>query len=138
MHMVTDGGPHLSLSTRTEHGHLIATLSGVLDIASAPALRERLLRLLQPAASRLVINLSAVRYADASGLAVLVGTGRRARLHGGSLRLAAPAPAVAKVLRLTGMHRQLDIFPTVQAAMTGPPHGQHRHDSTTRIGSAPQ
>jgi anti-sigma B factor antagonist len=69
-----------------------------------------------------VINLSAVRYADASGLAVLAGTARRARMHGAFVRLAAPPPAVAKVLRLTGMHRQLDTFPTVQASMTAPPN----------------
>jgi anti-sigma B factor antagonist len=94
--------------------------------------------LLRPAASRLVINLSAVRYADASGLAVLAGTGRRARLLGGFLRLAAPALAVASVLRLTGMHRQLDTFPTVQAAMTGRPTASTGHYSATRTGSAAQ
>ena len=138
MHAVTDDGPGLTLTTRTERGHLIAALSGKLDIASAPALREQLLGLLQPAASRLVINLSAARYADASGLAVLVGTAGRARMHGGLVRLARPAPAVASVLRLTGTHRQLDTFPTVQAAMTGPPDGRHWHSGATRIGSTPQ
>jgi anti-sigma B factor antagonist len=121
MHTVTDSGPGLSLTARTERGHVIAALSGELDITSAPTLREQLRGLLQPAASRLVINLSAVHYAGASGVAVLAGTARRARMHGGFLRLAGPAPAVASVLRLTGMHRQLDIFPTVQAAMTGRP-----------------
>jgi anti-anti-sigma factor len=73
-----DGGPRLRLSTRTEHGHVIAALSGELDIASCSALREQLLSLLRPAASRLVINLSAVHYADASGLAVLGGAPRTA------------------------------------------------------------
>jgi anti-anti-sigma factor len=129
MHTVTDGGPRLSLSTRTEHGHVIVTLSGALDTTSAPALREQLLGLLRPAASRLVINLSAVHYADASGLAVLVGTAHRARMLGGFLHLAAPVPAVARVLRLTGLHRQLDTYPTVQAAMTDPPSAKHRHYS---------
>lgn len=131
MHTVTDGGPRLRVSTRTEHGHLIATLSGVLDIASAPTLREQLLGLLRPAASQLVINLSAVHYADPSGLAVLVGTAHRARMLGGFLRLAAPVPAVARVLRLTGLHRHLDTFHTVQAAMTEPPRAKHRHYSRT-------
>jgi hypothetical protein len=71
-----------------------------------------------------------VSYADASGLAVLVGTGRRAGLFGGFLRLAAPAPAVARVMRVTGLHRQLDVFPTVQAAITSPGRGQRRPDGT--------
>ncbi len=128
MHTVTGRGRGLSLSTRTERGCVIAVLSGELDLASAPTLREQLVGLLRPAASRLVIDLSAVRYADARGLAVLVGTGRRAGLLGGFLRLAAPAPAVTRVLCLTGLHRQLEIFPTVQAAITSPPSGKHRPD----------
>lgn len=116
----TDRGPGLSLSTRTERAHVIATLSGELDIASAPVLREQLLGLLRAAVGRLILDLSAVTYADASGLAVLVGTKRSAGLLGGSLRLVAPAPAVTRVLSLTGMNRQFDIFSTVQAAITGP------------------
>ena len=117
----TGNAAGLSISSRPEpeRAYVIAALSGELDIACAPALREQLLGLLRPAAS-LVIDLSAVSYADASGLAVLVATGRRAGLLGGLLRLAAPAPAVAKVLRITGLHQQFDIFPTVQAAITSP------------------
>jgi len=108
------------LSCRAEHdGYVVAALTGELDIASAPALREQLLSLLRPAASRLIIDLSAVGYADASGLAVLVSSGRRAGLLGGSLRLAAPSPEVARVLSVTGLNQHLDIFPTVQDAITG-------------------
>ena len=124
----------LSVSSRSERGYVIAALSGELDIACAPALREKLLGSLRPAASRLVIDLSRVSYADASGLAVLVGTGRRAALLGGFLRLAAPTAAVDTVLRITGLHRQLDIFPTVQAAITSPGRGQRRPDGKAAAG----
>jgi anti-anti-sigma factor len=111
----------LSLTSRTKRGgYVIAALRGELGIASAPALREQLLSLLR-AASQLIIDLSAVERTDASGLAVLVGSGRRAGLLGGSLRLAAPSPAVARVLSATGMNQHLDIFPTVLAAITGQP-----------------
>ena len=109
----------LSLTSRTNRGgYVIATLSGNLGSASAPALREQILNLLRTA-SHLIIDLSAVEHADANGLAALVGSGRRARLLGGSLRLAAPSPEVARVLSGTGMNRHLDVFPTVQAAITG-------------------
>ena len=111
----------LSLTSRADRGgYVIAALSGELGIASAPALREQLLSLLR-AASHLIIDLSAVAHADASGLAVLVGSRRRARLLGGSLRLAAPSPEVARVLSATGINQHLDIFPTVRAAVTGQP-----------------
>ncbi|HZR48498.1 MAG TPA: STAS domain-containing protein, partial [Streptosporangiaceae bacterium] len=110
----------LSLTSRPEHGGCtVAVLSGELDITSAPALREQLLGLLNPAASRLIIDLSAAGYTDASGVAVLVGTARRARLLGGWLRLASPAPGVASVLLATGTGQHLATFPTVQAALTG-------------------
>jgi anti-anti-sigma factor len=120
-HSVARDDASLSLTCRTDRsGYVIGALKGGLGIASAPALREQLLSLLR-AASQLIIDLSAVECADASGLAVLMGSGRRARLLGGSLRLAAPSPEVARVLSATGMNQHLDIFPTVRAAIIGQP-----------------
>ena len=111
----------LSLTSRTNRGgYVVAALGGDLGTASAPALRGQLFSLLR-AASHLIIDLSAVSHADAGGLAVLVGSGRRARLLGGSLRLAAPSPEVSRVLSATGMNRHLDVFPTVRAAIAGQP-----------------
>ena len=92
-------------------GITIAELAGELDTASAPALREQLLCLLWPGCSRLFIDLSKVRLCDASGLAVLLGIGRRARLLGGFLRLAAVSPQAGQVLHITGLHRHLPISP---------------------------
>jgi anti-sigma B factor antagonist len=106
--------------TRTERGYLVAVLSGGLDGARATALREHLLRILRPAANRLVLDLSLVTHVDAGGLAVLVGTERRARLLGGSLRLAAVKPAVGMAVRAAGLDRLLEIFPTVQSAVSSP------------------
>jgi anti-sigma B factor antagonist len=103
--------PSLDISTRTVGGMTIAELAGELDIASAPALREQLLSLLRPGSSRLVIDLSKVSICDASGLAVLVGIGRRARLLGGFLRLAAVSPQADRVLHITGLQRHLPMSP---------------------------
>jgi anti-anti-sigma factor len=98
-------------------GTVIVAIRGDLDIASAPAVRERLLSLLRPGACRLVVDMSAVRYADASGLAVLASTQRRAALLGGGLRLAAPRPEVAMALTAAGLSRHLTAYPTVRAAV---------------------
>ncbi len=100
-------------------GAVTVAIGGDLDIASAPVVRERLLSLLRPGACRLVIDMSAVRYADASGLAVLVSTQRRAVLLGGWLRLAAPRPAVTGALAATGLSRHLAAYPTARAAAAG-------------------
>jgi anti-anti-sigma factor len=103
--------PSLGVSVRTVGGITIAELAGELDTASAPALREQLLSLLRPGSSRIYVDLSKVSFCDASGLAVLVGIGRRARLLGGFLRLAAVSPQADRVLRITGLHRHLPISP---------------------------
>jgi anti-anti-sigma factor len=117
--------PSLTLSARTAGGTTVAELGGELDIACAPALRDQLLGLLRRGSSRLVIDLSKVTYCDASGLAVLVGTGRRAKLLGGSLRLAAVSPQMDEVLNITGLRRHLDFFPTVRAATYTPDDAPH-------------
>ena len=125
MNSGTTANPGLGLAAQTAGGITIAELTGDLDIASAPALRDQLLSLLWPGSSRLVIDLSRVSFCDASGLAVLVSTGRRARLLGGFLRLAAVSPQAGRVLNITGLHRHLASFPTVQAAATGMQAAQH-------------
>jgi anti-anti-sigma factor len=112
--------PGMDVSCTSAGGFLIVALSGVLDVKSAPALRDYLLRLLRPAASQLIIDLSAVSEADSRGLAVLVGTERRARLLGGFLRLVAPKSAVNAALRVTRLRLQLAIYPTLEAAINCP------------------
>jgi anti-sigma B factor antagonist len=108
------------LSVGSQDGFSVVTVSGDLDIACVPVLREQLLELLGPHASRLVIELSGVTFCDASGLDVLVGVERRARLLDGVLRLAAPASPVTAVLRLTGLDRHFQVFDTVPAAVRAP------------------
>ena len=119
VNLIGSGMLALFLTSLAERdGCAIRALRGDLDIASAQALREELLTLLGPG-SRLIIDLSEVEYADASGIAVLVGGQRRAGLLGGWLRLAALTPAVAEILAATGLNRHLAIFPTVEAAISG-------------------
>ncbi len=135
--------PGLTLSARTSGSIAIAELGGELDISCSPALRDQLLGLLRRGSSCLVVDLSGVTYCDASGLAVLVSTRRRARLLGGSLRLAAVSPQVDQALRITGLDRHLDVFPTVQSATTSPPGAPHStiqstaHDWAARVITRP-
>jgi anti-sigma B factor antagonist len=118
------------LGTRTDPkasahpGHKIVALRGELDIATTPVLRERLNEALNTAAAlgkRLIIDLSGVSFCDASGLAVLIGTQRRARLHATPLCLAAPGPQMTKLLHITGLDRGLTIHPTLTAAIRSDP-----------------
>jgi anti-anti-sigma factor len=119
-HKVDHVSPLPARSVRRKDGYTIVTISGEIDIARTPVLREELLGLLRPGASRLVVDLSGVTFCDASGLAVLVGVARRAALLDGILRLAAPAPLMSTVLRLTGLDSRFEIFATVPEAIGAP------------------
>jgi anti-anti-sigma factor len=90
---------------------IVVKLSGGLDSAAAPALREQLIDVLHRGTGVLVLDLSRVLSCDTAGLAVLIGTQRRARLLGATICLLAPSPAVAKVLRSTGLDRSFSICP---------------------------
>lgn len=59
-------------------GHTIVALSGVLDGAAAPALREHLIAALRHSGRLLILDLSDVTSADVAGLAVLIGLRQRA------------------------------------------------------------
>jgi anti-anti-sigma factor len=108
---------------------VIVRLQGALDVAAAPALRERLIGLLHPGIRLLVLDLSLVPSCDSAGLAVLIGAQRRARVLGIVMRLAAPSVPVAKLLRLTGLDRSLTICPDLRGALA-----VERHEPVHAVG----
>jgi anti-anti-sigma factor len=110
-------------------GRSIVRLTGSLDFGAAKGLRERLIDVLHRGASPLIIDLSRVPSGDEAGLAVLIGTQRRARLLGSEMLLAAPSPPVAELLRSTGLHRHFTIFPDIPAALAS----QRREPASTAL-----
>ena len=82
----------MSLSVLSRRAVTIASLEGELDIATTPALRERLLNVFRPGVRLLVIDLSGLSFCDVSALAVLIATQRRGTRLGITVRLAAPRP----------------------------------------------
>jgi hypothetical protein len=103
--------------------HAIAALSGEPGIASVPAPVEHHPRIAPRCRSRLVTGLSRASCRDASGLAVLMSTGRRAGLPGLSSP-AAPASPGGQALAHHRSGRQIGTFCHRQAALTGPAGGR--------------
>ncbi|MEU5876265.1 STAS domain-containing protein [Spirillospora sp. NPDC047279] len=98
-------------------GRTVVALNGALDVAAAPALREHLRGELAHSARLLILDLGEVVSCDATGLAVLIGTQRRATGAGVTLILAAPTPQITKLLRITRLDRVLTVHPTVDDAI---------------------
>jgi anti-sigma B factor antagonist len=115
--MISADGPFRQLRAAPPGGRTIVRLRGALDVDAAPALRERLIDVLYGGAGLLVLDLSQVLSCDASALAVLIGTQRRARSLGIMVRLAAPSLPVTRVLRSTGLDRSFTIYPDLSGAL---------------------
>lgn len=86
------------------HGIHVVALGGEIDLATAPALKASLAQL--PAHARVVVDLSAVRHMDSTGLGVLIGFRRRLP-DPDRLVLAGAGPVVRALLELTGLDFQL-------------------------------
>ena len=81
-----------------------ACLYGRIDIDSSPAVRERLLALLQvPTPKILSIDLSAVTHIDSSGIATLIEALRIARGNKTELRLQGLHDRLLELFEITGI-----------------------------------
>ncbi|RJK98338.1 anti-sigma factor antagonist [Vallicoccus soli] len=96
---------------------------GDLDLATAPALREELLRRLRQ--GDVVLDLGGVGFLDSSGLHALMASHRRATLMGRRFCVAGARAGVLTVLRLTQVVDVLDLHPDRASALRAlDPHGR--------------
>jgi anti-sigma B factor antagonist len=63
-----------------------------------------------------IFDLSAVDHMDSASVGQIVKSYSRLKKSGGTLRLAGPTGMVDGVLRLTQVHKVIEIFPTAQEA----------------------
>lgn len=93
-------------------GWTVVAASGEIDVATAPALRDRLVELIESGTTRLVVDLEDVAFIDSTGLGVLVGAARRARGAEGDVRLVCTNSRILKVFSATGLDEVFTIGAT--------------------------
>jgi len=109
----------LGLVVREQDGWAVLSVSGEIDMATAPGLRERLHGLLAEETQRLIVDLDDVGFLDSTALGVLVGALKRARGEGGDVRIVCTQPRVRKVFEITRLDSAFDLFDTVDEAVRG-------------------
>jgi anti-sigma B factor antagonist len=110
----------LKVSTRSQGGRTIMALGGEIDLYTAPRLHGELVAILsgdEPV--QVVVDMSGIEFCDSTGMNVLLAAHRRAREQGGDLELAAPRPAVRKVLQVTGLESVFTVLDD-PATVVGP------------------
>jgi len=109
----------LGLTVDARDGWTVLSVSGELDMATAPSVRERLHALLAAGDDRLIIDLDEVSFLDSTALGVLVGILKRVRTQDGDLRLVCAQPRVLKVFEITRLDQAFTIRDSVDAAVDG-------------------
>ena len=89
----------LTIRSEQQDAHFVS-LHGELDLASAKALEDELLRIEATSISRIVLDLTELEFIDSTGLAVIVRADTRAKNDGHVLRVLRPNGEVARVFEL--------------------------------------
>ena len=100
----------IAIACRTAGPVEVVSLAGTLDAWSEPEVRASLRSVLDAGKRHLVLDLSALKRIDSSGLSALLSVLKAARAAGGDVVLLRPSAAVVSVLRLTRLDQILEAF----------------------------
>lgn len=99
----------------TPRGITVVTPAGELDLHSAPALEATIV-----APGRLpcaVVDFSHITFTDSTGINALLGANRTLQAAGGWLRLSSVPDTPLRTMKIIGVDRVIDIYPTLDAAL---------------------
>ena len=115
----TSGEPReIQLTEETfDPSGLVITVTGELDIATAPALRDRLDAAIDAGKHRLVIDLTSISFLDSVALATIVHAKQRLPEGGRMALVVDPSSYVMLVFESSGLPQVLDLVETRDQAV---------------------
>ena len=105
-------------TTEIGAGEFVISLNGDIDLYTAPELKSELHRLIDSAATRIVVDLTSATFIDSTTLGVLLGALKRFRPSGGELALVCSDPNIRRVFEITLLDRVFEIFPDAESAFS--------------------
>jgi anti-sigma B factor antagonist len=106
----------MNVSSRASGGARIVDVAGDVDMKGSPMLRKALFDALKET-GKVALNLSAIRYIDSSGIAVLLETVRESQRLKKQFVLFGMSPAVRDVFKLTHVIRIFQVAETEEQAL---------------------
>jgi anti-sigma B factor antagonist len=97
----------------------LLTLTGEVDLYTAPRFKDDLVALIESDVAAVVIDLSGVTFIDSTALGVIISGVKRLHEHDGRLAIVAGSRPVVRILDITGLNKVLTIFDTKEAAFAG-------------------
>ncbi len=112
---------------------VVVTLPREIDLVNASQVHDALTLARESGTAVVVADATETTFCDCAGVRALVCAHRQAAAAGTDLRVAAPAgPAVRRVLELTGADQVLHTYPSLPAALDGPPPAPGVHSRPAR------
>ena len=106
------------ISARHQDKTTIFDLSGDIDFASSPRVRDLVLREIRESRTpRVVVNLSKVRYMDSSGVASLIEGLKASRDLGSRFILCGLSTSTREVLQLSRLIKVFEVYDTEEQAL---------------------
>lgn len=102
-----------------EEGLIRVAVSGEVDVATAPVLREHLYEAVDRSTGPVIVDLLAVTFIDSTALGVLIGSLERGKGHGSDLRIVLKEPRLIKIFEITGLTELFSLFPSIAEAVAG-------------------
>ena len=109
----------VSVTSKDVGDQTVVDVSGEIDVYTASVLREQLANLVDSGRTDLVVDLTAVKFMDSTGLGVLVGVLKKVRGHDGRLQLVIDSERLLKVFRITALTQVFTIHETLDDALAG-------------------
>ncbi len=97
----------------------LLTLTGEVDLYTAPRFKDDLVALIEDGATDVVVDLSGVTFIDSTALGVIISGVKRLHERDGRLAIVAGSRPVVRILDITGLDKVLTIFETREAAIAG-------------------
>ena len=95
----------------------VISLSGEIDLYTAPEFKQQLLEVIGDGAKHVVVDLTATTFIDSTTLGVLVGGLRRLRSADGQLTIVCSDPNITKIFEITGLDRVFALSATREEAL---------------------
>ncbi|QMU69317.1 STAS domain-containing protein [Streptacidiphilus sp. P02-A3a] len=112
----------LTVSTTVhEADRAVVSLAGELDADTVAVLQHQLATLVLQGRKHLVLDLALVPFMDSAGLNSVLRARAETLRYGGSLALAAPGPAVRRLLDLTGVSLTSPLYASSTEALAAVP-----------------
>lgn len=112
-------GASFDIGIESEPGHTLVTVTGELDVFTAPRLRQVLFDTALCSQPRIVVDLDGVSFMDSTGVGTLVAARRWVGSRDLELVLVCSAGPVMRLLEIVGLQKVFEIHETADAAIAG-------------------